>query len=158
MKRSTMVRGIVLVGALIVLLASAGQVMAAKPTQPNADPAAMIGPLARNGFVFTPSDAKGATSLTSVDADRYVAQAIDLFGDAPQTSSFSGVLTVDGYRTDGPSGQRLIEGRGVVAVRMAGLSLYPMGARTQSDAMRHTEMIVFFDATTGDFLLATTNQ
>jgi hypothetical protein len=122
------------------------------------DVAGMLGPLERDGFVFTPSTSNDVAARQPEVAQRFADDASRLFGTAPEVSVHAGRLTVQGARQAGPDSPLLIADRDVVAVRLGGLEQYPLGARKITPEMKHTELVVFFDAATGEFLVATTSQ
>jgi hypothetical protein len=122
------------------------------------DISTMLKPLERDGFMFSPSTSPDVASRQPELAKRFADDATRLFGDAPDVSVFAGRLTVRGAHQAGPDSPLLMSDREVVAVRLMGLEQYPLGARNVTAKMKHTELVVFFDAATGEFLVATTSQ
>ncbi len=87
---------------------------------------------------------------SAVSATVAVDLAVATFGKANTPVVFEGLLTLQDHS---PS----VDERLVYAVQLTGLNLPPFGGRGPvTDAMMHHEMIVFIDAESGAYLLAST--
>jgi hypothetical protein len=144
--------------AAALLLASVLTAMAAGASPQEDDASSMVAPLAAHGFRFEPADPADAHALSQSAPGSFVSLAVALFGAAPEANAYAGRLTVAGYRQAGADSPLVIADREVVAVRLRGIVQFPMGAREVTNSDRHTELVVFFDAVTGEFLVATTSR
>ena len=82
------------------------------------------------------------------------------FGPAGNAVTIPAILTVDGYHLGDENSPLAIEDRPVIAVQITGLSMPPMGGRygdpPADPSEYNTELVVFVDAATGEYLLAST--
>lgn len=114
--------------------------------------------LAPHGQLFTPAaDPAVASRMAGVSAEVALRIAKEQVGSvrAGEAHVYIGSLTVENLRQGGDDTPRLIEDRLVYAVQITGLGLPPLGMPADSST-RHSELVIFIDATSGEFLLATT--
>ncbi len=80
------------------------------------------------------------------------------FGPAGSAVTIPAILTVDGYHLGDENSPLAIEDRPVIAVQITGLSMPPMGGGygdpPADPSEYNTELVVFVDAATGKYLLA----
>lgn len=87
---------------------------------------------------------------TLIDASTAVDVAVKAFGKLDTPVVFEGLLSLTDHAP-------IVKDRPVYAVQLTGLSLPPLGGRgPHTEETMHHEMIVFVDATSGEFLVATT--
>jgi hypothetical protein len=130
---------------------------ASHPRTASAAPEEMTTALESAGFHLAPPQASRAAV-----ADSELNSAIDVaraqFGPAGEATAIPGTLTVDNDRVGGEKAPLTVVDRPVIAVQITGLDLPPMGSHgSEADPKRnHHELVVFVDATTGEYLMATT--
>lgn len=146
----------VLVVAAGVLAGAAAVASASSPAPGRVLEAGSIAALARDGFEFREDPAGLAVVAAAMPDQSFADQAAAMFGTAPTATVHRGRLTVHGRHQGDETTPLAISGRDVVAVSLSGLDMRPMGAR--STAPSHSELVVFFDAASGDFLVATTSR
>lgn len=146
--------GLLLVGALLIgLRQSVSTAVAVESTPPG-----FASALAPHGQLFTPAaDPAVASRMAGVSAEVALRIAKEQVGSARagEAHVYIGTLTVENLRQAGDDTPRLIEDRLVYAVQITGLRLPPLGMPADSAPM-HGELVLFIDATSGEFLLATT--
>lgn len=119
-------------------------------------PDGFVEALAVHGYRFDPApDPAAAARAAGLSPSAAVEAALGEFGEAREGTPhvYLGTLTVDDLRTAG--GARQIEDRAVFAVRFTGLRLPPVGMPATDDTL-HEELVVFLDASSGEWLVATT--
>jgi hypothetical protein len=143
--------GLIAVGAGLVAVG------ASRPPNAWAAPEGMSTALASAGFHLSAPAANLA-----VVSDATLKAAIDVarkeFGPAGTAVAAPGSLTVDGYHVGDEHSALALSSRPVIAVQISGLELPPIGGKDMkvTAADMHHELIVFVDANTGQYLLATT--
>lgn len=129
---------------------------ASQPIVASAVPPDLAAALAAEGTHLSPP----AAGALAPNADA-LKSAIDLararFGPAGTAVTIPAILTVDGYHVGDENTPLAIEDRSVIAVQITGLSLRPhspYGDPPPDPSEYNTELVVFVDAATGEFLLA----
>jgi hypothetical protein len=141
--------GLTVAGLLLVLTG------ARQPEAVSAAPEGMTTALAAAGFHLSSLDASAAAALTESDLKAAIDSAHSQFGSAGAALAVAGTLTVDGYHVGDEKTALAVNQRAVIAVQITGLDLAPMGGQATAERMHH-ELVVFVDADTGEYLLATT--
>jgi len=123
----------------------------------SAVPPDLAAALAANGtHLSAPAAGVPAPNAEALKSAIDVARA--QFGPAGSLVAIPAILTVDSYRVGDENSPLAIEDRPVIAVQITGLSMPPMGGRPGDPPVDpsdyNTELVVFVDAATGEYLLA----
>jgi len=120
-------------------------------------PADLVAAFEAEGRHLTPL-APGAATPDANALRAAVELARAEFGPNGTAAAFPAMLTVDGYHVGDENSPLAIEDRSVIAVQITGLSMPPFGGRPGDPPVPKseysTELVVFVDAATGEFLLA----
>ena len=130
---------------------------ASPPIVASAVPPDLAAALAATGtHLSAPAAGVPAPNVDALKSAIDVARA--QFGPAGSAVAIPAVLTVDGYHVGDENSPLAVEDRPVIAVQITGLSMPPMGGRPgdppADPSDYNTELVVFVDAATGDYLLA----
>jgi hypothetical protein len=128
-----------------------------QPVVPSVIPPDLAAAFGEQGTLFTPL----APGVAPPDAGA-LQSAIDLaraqFGPAGTAIAIPATVTVEGYHKGDEDSPLVIEDRAVIAVQITGLSMPPFGGRPGDPPVPRseysTELVVFVDAITGEYLLA----
>jgi hypothetical protein len=132
---------------------------ASQPIVASAVPPDLAAAFAATGtYLSAPAAGVPAPNAEALKSAIDVARA--QFGPAGTAVPIPAILTVDGYHLGDENSPLAIEDRPVIAVQITGLSMPPMGGRPGDPPVDpseyNTELVVFVDAATGEYLLAST--
>ena len=121
-------------------------------------PEDLVAALEASGTHLAPPD--GSVTVSNSDVMAAIAVARAQFGPAGAAVAFPATVTVDGYHVGDENSPLAIDHRQVILVQITGLDMPPIGGYGMSFTAEDNnhELIVYVDARTGEYLLASSNR
>jgi hypothetical protein len=124
------------------------------PKDPPTLPEDLVATQAGAGTHLTPPD--GSVAITDADLSAAIGVARSNFGSAGKAVAFPATVTVDGYHLGDENSPLAVDHRQVIVVQVTGVQMPSIGGGYGDTAPASVfgELVVYVDATTGAFLLA----